>query len=260
MAFRRVFCFNPDEVTIFISNAKILRNCNKVASCSEWPPFQILIKFNEFKKMRGYIRYCETSIFQKGHFFDIFEYGKAFPSTNDSNFQCLAQCDSFRQFCFSRKGSRSDFLVGTFRIKELDYYITHFFFHLFFFRTFSNATKFLFSSVQLNEYLGNASNSVQKVPPFFFLLFKRNIQILTRLKGPTFQFRHCATFFERFLSSEGPTSILLKPPLIISRVKHYIRTVDVISELYFVLLSRRWSFKKKFFTKTSYAYFKDCAF
>ena len=46
-----------------------------------------------------------------------------------------------------------------------------------------------------NEYLGNTSKLSQRVP-FQFLLFKRNIQNRTRLKGPLFHFfRRCETFF-----------------------------------------------------------------
>ena len=40
-----------------------------------------------------------------------------------------------------------------------------------------------------------------KGSPFHFLLFYRNLQNRTRLKGSIF-FRHCATFFENFLMSQ----------------------------------------------------------
>ena len=51
-----------------------------------------------------------------------------------------------------------------------------------------------------------------KGPPFHFLLFYRNLQNRTRLKGSIF-FRHCATFFENFLMSQYMLTeyMLIKP-------------------------------------------------
>ena len=58
---------------------------------------------------------------------------------------------------------------------------------------------------------------------FQFLLFKRNIQNQTRIKGHPIQFFwRCETFFKNIVFKGSP--------LVISGVKHYIRTFDVMSE------------------------------
>ena len=52
--------------------------------------------------------------------------------------------------------------------------------------------------------------------PFHFLLFKRNIQNRTGLKGPPFNFFETVWFFSNILSPKGPTVDLFEvPPRII---------------------------------------------
>ena len=53
---------------------------------------------------------------------------------------------------------------------------------------------------------------------------------------------------QRKRSAKGPPPILLKSPLGISELKRYIRTFDVISELYCVLLRRRERFENRSFS------------
>ena len=57
-------------------------------------------------------------------------------------------------------------------------------------------------------------------------------------------------FFEIVLSPKGPPSILLKSSLVLSGMKCYNRTFDVISELYRVLVKRRRRFKNESPTHT----------
>ena len=108
---------------------------------------------------------------------------------------------------------------------------------------------------------GNRIEVIGKGPPFGLLLFNRNIQNRTRLKGPFSNFFSALKLFRKKMTPKGPPSILLKCPLVISGEKRYIRTFDVISELYCVLLRRRRRFEnRRISRKTSCAHFKNCAF
>ena len=82
---------------------------------------------------------------------------------------------------------------------------------VFFFETDSKRRNFC-SVGSTKRILVKRIQVMAKGPPLNFFIFKRNIQNRTRL--------------------EGPLSILLKFPLVLSGVKRYIRTFDVISELY----------------------------
>ena len=76
---------------------------------------------------------------------------------------------------------------------------------------------------------GNASKLVQRVPFFIYSI----LNVRCKTCPPYNFFPYCATIFEKFLSPNGPPLILLEYSLVISGVKRYIRTFDVISELYF---------------------------
>ena len=84
-------------------------------------------------------------------------------------------------------------------------------FSKFFFETDLNALKIFVQFVQLNEYLGNAYNLLQRVP-LAFLLFKRNIQNWTRLKGPPFIFFGAETFSIFFVFKGFPFDFIEDPP------------------------------------------------
>ena len=81
-------------------------------------------------------------------------------------------------------------------------------------------------------------------------------------KGSPFHFLALWDFFRiLFCLQRVPRSNLLKSPLVISELKRYVRTFDVISEQYCVLLRRMWRFENKSFPmKTSDACFENCVF
>ena len=89
--------------------------------------------------------------------------------------------------------------------------------------------------VQPNEYLGNASKLLQRVPPFSFYFL--NVTYKTGSFGAV-----------KLLSSKCPPTILLKSPVVMSRVKRYIRTFDVISKLYCVFVRKRRRSENKNFS------------
>ena len=85
-----------------------------------------------------------------------------------------------------------------------------------------------------------SGNLVQRVPLSFFTFLTLPAKP-DDTEGHPFQF-FSALFFENiFCLQRFPRSILLKFPLVKYEVKRYIRTFDVISELYcFLLMRRRW--------------------
>ena len=130
-------------------------------------------------------------------------------------------------------------------IKEPAYY-SH---SIFSFTTDSNATKFLFSLFE-QKNTWETHLSYRKGPPFHFLkLFKRSLQNRPR-RGPSFNCFHAVglDYLIYFFFFKGTPLILLKFPLVISGVKRYIRTFDVISELYCVSVRRRRRFENRSFS------------
>ena len=94
--------------------------------------------------------------------------------------------------------------------------------------------------------LGRNQRSWVQVPALARNLFV-HLRNRTRLKGPPFSFFSALGIFFISLSPKGPLSILLEYLLVMPGVKRYIRTFDVISELYCVLIRRRRRFENRSF-------------
>ena len=104
---------------------------------------------------------------------------------------------------FSIKGKMPDyssecFLVGAFSFKEKSPTITVASF-FFFVRPQSSSRMYHFLQKLISSLRPSSTNAnlLQRVPPFVFLPFLRNLQNRKTPKGPPFQFffRHCANFF-----------------------------------------------------------------
>ena len=97
------------------------------------------------------------------------------------------------------------FLVGAFLGKSARLTMASFF-SFFFVRLQSHSDWAIFLTIETTKTTSirgqvRSAEITAKRSPFHFLLFYRNLQNRTRLKGSIF-FRHCATFFENFLMSQ----------------------------------------------------------
>ena len=93
--------------------------------------------------------------------------------------------------------------------------------------------------VQLKEYVGNASKLSQRGPLFSFCFLNVTYKTGWDERVPLSFFFGAVRFFANFSCLKRTPSILLESSLVISGIKRYIRTFDVIPELYCIFVRRR---------------------